>query len=261
MEGASSATSPMRSAAKFHSDARNGHRNAAGFVFDGVVREKQAHALGRCGRVFRHFERGQRGLNAGTVFERGEIENDALVFARNIRSALATNFLVETLARFVSEPAALHQLVEYCRKFAAGDALREVGGNVREDIDPDQIGEAKSSGAGPAERGAGERVHFFDGESLLEHEIGGVEHDCDADAIGDEVGRVVREDHLLAERAVGERGEGSNQRGIGVGGGDDLEQAHVARRIEEVRAKEFLPDLDWQCRGDLCNGQAGSIGT
>ena len=145
-------------------------------------------------------------------------------------------------------------------KFAAGDALREVGGDVGEDVDADEIGEAKGSGAGPAEGGAGERVHFFDGEALLEHEVGGVEHDGDADAVGDEVGRVVREDDLLAEDAIGEGGKGGDDGGIGVGGGNDFEQAHVARRIEEVRAEEAVSGLDGQCRGDVRYGQAGGVG-
>ena len=109
---------------------------------------------------------------------------------------------------------------------------------MREDVDADEIGEAKGSGARPAEGRAGERVHFFDGQALLEHEIGGVEHDGDADAVGDEVGRVVGEDDLLAEDAVGEGGEGGDDGGVAVRGGDDFEQAHVARRVEEVRAEE-----------------------
>ena len=107
-----------------------------------------------------------------------------------------------------------------------------------EDVDADQVGEAEGSGARPADGGAGERVDFFDGEALLEHQVGGVEHDGDADAVGDEVGRVVGEDDLLAEEAVGEGGEGGEQRGIGFGGGDEFKQAHVARRIEEVGAEE-----------------------
>ncbi len=81
---------------------------------------------------------------------------------------------------------------------------------MREDVDADEIGEAKGSGARPADGGAGERVDFFDRESLLEHQVGGVEHDRDADAVGDEVGRVVRKDDLLAEDAIGEGGKGGD---------------------------------------------------
>ena len=185
-----------------------------GFVFGGVVGEEQAQALGEGGGVFRHFERGEAGLASGAVVEGGEIEDQALVFAVG-----AADFLVEALAGFVAEPAALHHFVEDRRRTCpCGYALRKVGGDVGEDVDADQIGEAKGSGAGPADGGAGERVDFFDGEALLEHEVGGVEHDGDADAVGDEVGRVVGEDDLLAEEAVGEGGEGGDGGGIGVGG-------------------------------------------
>ena len=62
MEGASSATSPMRSAAKFQSEAEKRPEKGGGFVFGGVVGEQQAQALGKRGGVFRHFERRQRGL-------------------------------------------------------------------------------------------------------------------------------------------------------------------------------------------------------
>ena len=85
-----------------------------------------------------------------------------------------------------------------------------------QDVDADHVGEAKGSGARPADGGAGERVDLFDGQSLLEHQVGGVEHDRDADAVGDEVGRVVGEDDLLAEDAVGECGKGGDDGGIGL---------------------------------------------
>ena len=149
---------------------------------------------------------GRAGFDRGTVFESREIEDEALVFAVG-----TADFLVEALSRFVAEPAALEQFVEDCGKLAASDALREVGGDVGKDVDADEIGEAKGSGARPADGRAGERVDFLDGEPLLEHQVGGVEHDRDADAIGDEVGRVVRKDDLLAENAIGKCGESGDQ--------------------------------------------------
>ena len=80
------------------------------------------------------------------------------------------------------------------------------------DVDADQIGEAEGSGARPADGRTSERVDLLDGEPLLEHKIGGVEHNRDADAIGDEVGRVVREDDLLAEDEIGKGGESGRRR-------------------------------------------------
>jgi len=71
---------------------------------------------------------------------------------------------------------------------------------------------------------------------------------------------VVRVHHLLAQDAVGEGGERGYGGGIGICGGNDLEQPHVARRIEEVRAEKPLALRVAEARGDLRNGQAGGVG-
>ena len=136
----------------------------------------------------------------------------------------------------------------------------KVGCDVGEDVNADEIGEAKGPGARPSDGGTSECIDFFNCEALFEHQVRGVEHDGDADAIGDEIVRVVREDDLLAEKAVGEGRECGEDGGIGVGSGDDLKQAHVARGIKEVRAKEFFLDLDRQYGGNLRYGQAGGVG-
>jgi len=60
----------------------------------------------------------------------------------------------------------------------------------------------------------------------------------DADAVGDEIGGVVGEYHELAQIAVGEGGKGGQHCRIGFGGGNDLEEAHVARRIEKMSSEE-----------------------
>ena len=63
-------------------------------------------------------------------------------------------------------------------------------------------------------------------------------HDAEeADVVGDEVRRVLRDDDALAEAVVGELGDGVDDRRIGVRRRNDLEQPQVARRVEEVRAE------------------------
>ena len=75
---------------------------------------------------------------------------------------------------------------------------------MRQDVDADHVGETKGSGARPADGGTGKRVHFFDGQPLLPHKVERGKHVGGADAVGDEVGRVMRNHHLFAEDAVGE---------------------------------------------------------
>ena len=86
-------------------------------------------------------------------------------------------------------------------------ALGEVGGYVGQDIDAHHVGQAERAGAGPPDGRPGQRVGLFDGEALVQHQRRGGEGDGDTDPVGDEVGRVVGEDDLLAELAVGEGGK------------------------------------------------------
>jgi hypothetical protein len=60
---------------------QKGPEEGCGLVFGGIVGEQKAQALGQRGGVLGHFEGGQRGLWRGTVFEGGEVEDQALVFA------------------------------------------------------------------------------------------------------------------------------------------------------------------------------------
>ena len=64
---------------------------------------------------------------------------------------------------------------------------------------------------------------------------------------------------MLAQVAVGEGGKGCHHGGIGLRGGNHLQQPHIARRIEEVRPEETLPVREQAC-GNLRNRQAGGVG-
>ena len=72
-------------------------------------------------------------------------------------------------------------------------------------------------------------------------------------------GRVLRDDDALAEPPVGELGDAADDRRIGVGGRDDLEQVQVARRIEEVRAEPVLPERVGPAFGDARERNAGGV--
>ena len=127
-------------------------------------------------------------------------------------------------------------------------------------VDAHHVGQAESAGTRPSYGGAGEGVGFLNAEPLLKHQIGCGEHDRDADAVGDEVGSVVGEDDLLPKQTIGEGGKRGQQGRVGFGDGDELEQAHVARGVEEVAAEEASPVLHRQYLSNLRNGQAGSVG-
>ena len=92
-----------------------GPEEGGGFVFCGVVGEQHAQALGERGGVFGHVERGRAGLAAGRYSKVVRSRTRRVVFAVG-----ASDFLVEALAGFVAEPAALDELREDGGEVAAG---------------------------------------------------------------------------------------------------------------------------------------------
>ena len=92
-----------------------------------------------------------------------------------------------------------------------------VAHDVAENVEADHVAEAEGASLGPADGGAGEGVDFFDAEVHLLHHAHDVEHGEGADAVGDEVGRVLGVDDALAEVQIAEVGDGLHRGGIGVG--------------------------------------------
>jgi hypothetical protein len=123
---------------------------------------------------------------------------------------------------------------------------------VSQNVEADEIGEAKRRHLGPAHGSAGERVNFLDAEVHLLHQAHDVQRGEGPDAVGDEVGRVLGMDHALAQVQIAEVRDGLHRRRIGVGRGNELQQAHVARRIEEVRAEPVAAEVIREAFDDLC---------
>ena len=88
------------------------------------------------------------------------------------------------------------------------------------------------------------------------HRGGDREH---ADAVADEVGRVLGAHHALAERGGEETLQAIEHVGMGLAVGDEFDQMHVARRIEEVHASEARPQCGRQGLGECFDVQAGGI--
>ena len=132
---------------------------------------------------------------------------------------------------------------------------------MRKHVDANHVREAEGAGARPSDGRAGKRVDFFYGEVLLLHQANRVQHRESPDAVGDEVRSVARVDNRLAEAAVGELGYRRDGCRVALGRGDDLQQAHVARRIEEVRAEPAAAEVGRHLRGDRRNGQTAGVGS
>ena len=203
---------------------------------------------------------GKRGFGERLVFERLPIQDVDLAVV-----ALADAF-VEALAGFLAEPAALDHFVlevegqEAIAPGIVGDHFVEIVADEGPDIEADDIEQAEAGAIGQADERAGERVHFFDGEVFLDHRFRDGAAEKTADAVGDEVGRVLGADDAFAETAVGELFDVGQDAGVGFRAGDQLHQVEVARRIEEVRAEEVAAELGRESFGDFGERDAAGVG-
>ncbi len=131
---------------------------------------------------------------------------------------------------------------------------------VRKDIDTDQIGEAEGTHFRPAEDCASQGIDLLDREIHGLHQANGVQHGEGTDAIGDEVRGVFGEDDGFAEALFGEIGDSFEGGGIGFGGGNEFQQAHIARGIKEMGAKPVAAEFGIHAFGDLMHRKAAGIG-
>ena len=111
---------------------------------------------------------------------------------------------------------------------------------MRHGVEADHVGGAIGRALAAADRRTRERVDLVEAELERGRVVHRREHREDAHAVGDEIRRVLGADHALAERRGEERLEAIEDRRVGVGRGNQLDQAHVARRIEEMDADEAL---------------------
>ena len=228
----------------------------AGFVFR--RREQHLQALGQVVDRLGHLQRWELRPLRRTIFHRLPVEREDLCFA------VFLVFAVEAALGFVAEPLALQHLQEEARQHEIAALVVNVGGRIADDVsqnvEADEIGEAKRRHLRPADSGSRQRVHFFDAEVHLLHQAHDVERGECSNAIGDEVRRVFGMDHALAQVEIAEVRDGLHRGGIGVGRGDQLQQAHVARRIEEVRAEPEAAKVIGKAFDDLGHRQAAGVG-
>jgi len=234
----------------------------SGFIFARIPVEKLRKAGRRVLHVLRHLDRRKFGPHTGLVVERLPVEDVAQIAPFGVLALL----FVEALLRFVAQPLVLEHLVDEGRESNIGAlvfdllCLRgEVLRHMRHHVDANHVAQPKGSCLRPADRSAGQRVDLFDRETLLLHEADRIAHREGADAVRDEVWRVVSMDDRLAQAQVAEVFDRCHIGGIGIRCRDDLEQPHVARRVEEVRAEPVASQLHGHAFDDLVDGQAAGV--
>ena len=112
------------------------------------------------------------------------------------------------------------------------------GEDVGHQIEADHVEQPEHPGLGDAHRPAHHGVRFLDRDAVLDRRDDGGLQPIDADPVGDEAGRVLGVDHALAQADIGEPAHRRDLLRVGSGAGDDLDEAHVAGRVEEMGDQE-----------------------
>ncbi len=127
-------------------------------------------------------------------------------------------------------------------------------------IQPDHIRGAEGGAGRAPDQWPCDGVGFVQSET----ESLGMMHHCEqrehADAVGDEVRRVERTDHAFAKRGGQETLQIVGKLRVCRRHGNDFDQRHVARRIEEMHAAEARTQGFRQRLAHLLDGQARGIG-
>jgi hypothetical protein len=130
---------------------------------------------------------------------------------------------------------------------------------VAHGVEAHHVGSAEGAGLGAAELGTGQVVDHVTGEAEFLRLVDGRHHAEDADAVGDEVGRVLGPHHALAQGGDEEAFELVEDLGLGRGGRDQFDQVHVTRRVEEMHAAEACLEAGVESLGQGSDRQAGGV--
>jgi hypothetical protein len=179
---------------------------------------------------------------------------------------LLADLLVEAALGLLTEPALFDHLgqelgdLERVALGIGGQRVVAVVRHVHEGVEADEVGGAEHGALGPAGGRAEDRVELLDGEAVAHHRLQGVHHRVGADAVGDEVRRVLAEDDALAEHVGAEDRHLVEGLLVGLLAGDELEQAHEAHRVEEVGHEEVTDEVVAAALDHLGDAQARGVG-
>ena len=178
---------------------------------------------------------------------------------------VAADLLVDTLARFLPQRAGIDQFLHPRRDaivFVPGILRQRVAHRVHdmgEGVEADHVGGAERCAFRATDQRTGQRIDGVKADAQALGMVQRGQHREHADTVGDEVGRVLRPHHALAQRGNEEALQLIKNAGIGAVAGDQLDQVHVTRRVEEMDAAEAVALLLRKYRGQLVDRQARGV--
>ena len=133
--------------------------------------------------------------------------------------------------------------------------------DVRHGVQTDHVSSAVGGTLRAADQRAGQAVDFVEAKAELLRVVHDGEDREHPDAVGNEVRCIQRTNDALAQTRHHPRLKVVQHSGIGVARGDQLDQVHVARRVEEMDAAEVRAQVRRQAFGQAVDRQARGVGS
>ncbi|KWT82768.1 hypothetical protein APY03_4873 [Variovorax sp. WDL1] len=244
-------------------------RQVHGRIVKAVAQDRPEEAALRALALTQQLQALGRGLPEHAAVDLvGLLARRHVVALRQVEAQdVATRLLVEAGLGLLPQVAQLQQLGQHRRGREVGvegiglraqvvlQRLHHVGHGVQ----PHHVGGAEGTRARAPQLLAGEIVHHVGREPELLDLLQRRQHSGDAHAVGDEVGRVLGAHDALAECAGDEGLELVQHLRLGGRRIDQLDQEHVARRVEEVDAAEARLERLGQRLAQLGDRQARGV--
>ena len=176
------------------------------------------------------------------------------------------DLLVEAAAGLLAQRALVDQALQPHRRLevlvprVVGQGVGHGLDHVRHGVQADHVGGAVGGALGATQRRTGQRIDGVEAELELVGVVHRRQHREHADAVADEVRGVLGDHHALADGGGEEGLEALDHVRVGEAGRDQLDQVHVARRVEEMHAGEAVAHFLRQRLGQAVDRQAGGVG-
>ncbi len=207
------------------------------------------HALGRLHRI----EQGpRRGLEGHGLVVQGK--------------GLAVFLLVEPDLGLQAKPSVRDHLAHEFGQYegvafvVVGQGVVAVLRHVGERVQTHEVRGLEGCRLGTAHSRPEDGVDLFDRVVPRQHQLNGLHHAVDTDAVGHEVRGVLAHDHALAQHIGAQGHPGVHDLWVGVFALHDLEQFHEAHRVEEVRYQEVLLERGIEAFDHRGDRQTGGVG-
>ena len=144
--------------------------------------------------------------------------------------------------------------------FVRRELGRQIPDDMSNDVEAGDVQRTKRGALRTSERRACDGVDVFDRKRTRLECTEDPDQAIQTDPIGDEVRRVLRDDHAFAQLQIQKSRHARHDARIGVAGRDHFDERQITWRIEEVSSEPSPPELRWHLHRDRRHRKPAGVG-